>query len=1076
MKRIFIICLLFFSAGAFAQQHSWDGRNLKPNAKIRTLNLFVNVIYDVNPDSNVAQTDTAYWGNATMEGINTAPIPTYLTDTTFMDIEHKAQSKGTMTRLYRESSFDSLRIIGDFMVVNIKESRVLNEFPKFDRYEILHSALNYINNNGGLRTIFRHDSIADYEYRNHDTIFYIQTFFRNIKKYYGGYNNGSGSGSSGFSTPNPYEPVHPYFLTIWDSILVNNRYCKLSPKGTCQCVGGGNLAANPTGIVCHEISHSLFGGNDFHTSGGNHRATKEQMPFLTVQCGYGLMGAANSSLVGCNGYERWRMHWKHPLAPDYITARDVTNSNYTLSDISKVDGNLTFYLRDFVTYGDAVRIRLPYKDSSACSNQYIWLENHQVGYNNKLDFLQHSNTSSCRPQGAAGIYAYYQIGRDTLIGNSNTVWFRDERDNLKMIPAEGYYNYSKHELPEGESYNLHCVNWGTHNYFHQREESNPFNGYQDQEIQFHSDENENKLDTHNIYPMWRKVIGSDSIDWLPFLGDELDAFTTHVKIGMATNPSSCNAKVYYNYLMKTGENDYVSNPNKHRNVRTTYLTGLSIEMVPQANHDFLVHIRWDDYDITQQANWTGRIVLKEQAHLLRGSRITLTQNLTPEQPFRDAESGQFAPTTRMLCQNGSLLTLQGNAVMELEKKSSLLLKQECRLNLSDTASIRIGAGCRMEAAANATIRMGGQSRIFVDSGGVLLLRDSVLFSDSARIVVRPGGQLITEAALPISQDSQHFLFPPSTCLMRNEAAPAEDSVPQKKGYESFFGKNNTEWHLGYYPNNYNYICDLESVKNNFSGGLNALCKFDSNYMEINGKMYLNYFREDTTTGRLYRIISLSKENDVIEVLICDMSLNVGDTFYLPNMYDSLIIYNSIEFDEELTRYIEEGLPIVADSVFFMENKKCIRFKYISPSWYFDYLHIYFIEGVGSTYGPGFIMGYITEGLPILTCSYKDDTLVFMYNTEIGCELYFGNYPTPKFVSKTLHIYPNPAQDYLQVKNEDMADGNGEIVIVNALGMVMHRGRLVEGEARISLQGWASGIYTLLYRSQKSVQQVRFVKE
>ena len=107
--------------------------------------------------------------------------------------------------------------------------------------------------------------------------------------------------------------------------------------------------------------------------------------------------------------------------------------------------------------------------------------------------------------------------------------------------------------------------------------------------------------------------------------------------------------------------------------------------------DFIVHVRWDDYDITQQANWTGRIVLKEQAHLLRGSRITLTQNLTPEQPFRDAESGEFAPTTRMLCEQGSLLTLQANAVIELEKKSSLLLERGSRLTLSDTAVIRIFA-------------------------------------------------------------------------------------------------------------------------------------------------------------------------------------------------------------------------------------------------------------------------------------------------------------------------------------------------------------------------------------------------
>lgn len=45
-----------------------------------------------------------------------------------------------------------------------------------------------------------------------------------------------------------------------------------------------------------------------------------------------------------------------------------------------------------------------------------------------------------------------------------------------------------------------------------------------------------------------------------------------------------------------------------------------------------------------------------------------------------------------------------------------------------------------------------------------------------------------------------------------------------------------------------------------------------------------------------------------------------------------------------------------------------------------------------------------------------------------------------------------------------------------MGMVLHHGRLVEGEARISLHGWASGVYTLLYRSPKGSQQVRFVKE
>ena len=42
-------------------------------------------------------------------------------------------------------------------------------------------------------------------------------------------------------------------------------------------------------------------------------------------------------------------------------------------------GEKTFTLRDFVTYGDVIRIKLPYKDSEFASNQYIWLENHQSG-------------------------------------------------------------------------------------------------------------------------------------------------------------------------------------------------------------------------------------------------------------------------------------------------------------------------------------------------------------------------------------------------------------------------------------------------------------------------------------------------------------------------------------------------------------------------------------------------------------------------------------------------------------------------------------------------------------------------
>lgn len=40
---------------------------------------------------------------------------------------------GTCTRLYGEASFDSLQIIGDFIVVNIRESTIIDS-GGFDRY------------------------------------------------------------------------------------------------------------------------------------------------------------------------------------------------------------------------------------------------------------------------------------------------------------------------------------------------------------------------------------------------------------------------------------------------------------------------------------------------------------------------------------------------------------------------------------------------------------------------------------------------------------------------------------------------------------------------------------------------------------------------------------------------------------------------------------------------------------------------------------------------------------------------------------------------------------------------------
>ena len=727
-------------------------------SRFRVINLFINIIYDVNPALNPCANDTVYWGNAYHEGINNEAIPTYLLH--LMDTGYVVSDTGLITRLYRESSYDSVWIVGDFIVVNVKESSVLaqNNANMFNKTSIVSATIEIINNYG-FSTIFGHNNLEEYiEFNDNQSIgpgggvdtntayinrnfLYTQIIIRNITQQYGEVGIGSGISS------NRLLPLVNKYISY------NNYYINFNGKGTLQCVGGGDISQNPTGIVVHEISHSLFGSNDFHTSGGNHRGgTSSLMPFMTLQNGYGLMGAANSALVCCNGYERWRMHWKHPDAVDYISAMDSTHQTSIISDIQKSDGNKTFLLRDFITYGDAVRIKLPYKDREDCSNQYIWLENHQVGSNDKLDFLQYANTRSCRPDSVAGIYAYYQIGRDVLSGDKNIVNYADERDNLKFIPAEGYFNYQKQEV---DTYQLQCINYNKHTYQSVRQDANPFNGYQDMETQFHPQDNEDTISIYNEYPMWRKVIDNQAIDSMPFIGDSRDMFAAHTKLNMASNPSTCNAKTYYNCLTEHNILNY--NHYNPRHNRTTYLTGLSIEMIPQANKDFLVRIRWDDYDITNDAVFTGRIALKERAVLKAGNHITLTQNRTPAQPFRDNTTGYFDTLTIMRCENGSEFVQERNTSLNITENSQLIIQSGSIYNAYGNAQINVTKGGLLKLEQGASVKMHDTVLIQIDSSARMIIENNVKFGKNAKIIVKPGGKLVVNGAT-LTSDSVTVLW------------------------------------------------------------------------------------------------------------------------------------------------------------------------------------------------------------------------------------------------------------------------------------------------------------------------------
>ena len=169
------VLLMLFAVAVFAQRNSWDGWMVKPRGEIRMLNFFVNIIYDVHPEREKPFAKTNHWNMVLLESLNQNP-PDYLLR--LMDTVYNPNNLyGCITRLYGESSFDELQITGYFVVVNIKESRVL-KLGSFNESNIENAAVDFINEQGGLQTMYGHNDISYYD-NGSGKIGFIQFFFRN---------------------------------------------------------------------------------------------------------------------------------------------------------------------------------------------------------------------------------------------------------------------------------------------------------------------------------------------------------------------------------------------------------------------------------------------------------------------------------------------------------------------------------------------------------------------------------------------------------------------------------------------------------------------------------------------------------------------------------------------------------------------------------------------------------------------------------------------------------------------------------------------------------------------------------
>ena len=727
--------LTTFAAGPY---NSEIGYNFPTKGTYRMLAIFVNIIYDVNPGLDPHIVNGYGWNTTGEEGVNQCPPTQYFNDV--YDVEDRLPRQGFFTRFMSECSFDSLVLLGDFTSIEIKESMI--DKIGIKHHNFMRSVLDYINDSGGLQAMYGHNSIDDYDNATcanknigvlpqpNNKVDYVSFFVLNPCDDLVGV--ASGSGVTGcFTNTSTYKlklSDGEYPIECWQVSGVGHRHLKYEPS-----------------LVIHEFAHSLLGPNSFHTSGGNHLGSGETATFLFSQNGYGLFCP---SLRSCNAYERWRLGWQSPSNSPHTIAANGMSSEIN----GKFSGTRTFYLRDFVTYGDAIRIKLPYKDNTTSSDQYIWLENHQLGRNGKLDGHGYHffPNNVCIPLGNPGIYAFYQVGKDVLTHTSaDTVYPNNEKDNLRMINAEGNYN-----MEYAGEYD-DCWGWGNNITFRYLSE-NPLSGANDQteainttgeSLSFFSDFHKginNKIKDGVLY---NQLICS---------GDNWDGFESGRVLDISSNPTPINAATYHaNY----SGNRYTKVDNQ-RDTRKKYLTGLSIKMNHAYNIGntsvFKVDIRWDDYDVKQNVHWAGNIVLKEQLNLLEGKTIYLEQNLTPSQINRDPISGVYAPPTMFTCESGSNMSLAQDACLLLQDKSSLIFETGSELQIADGGSIVVETGSTLNIKSGASVSVSGTGKIVVKDGGYVCIENgaNIVLADYASIVFLEEGSL---------RGTNPELFDASTC-------------------------------------------------------------------------------------------------------------------------------------------------------------------------------------------------------------------------------------------------------------------------------------------------------------------------
>jgi hypothetical protein len=492
----------------------------------------------------------------------------------------------------------------------------------------------------------------------------------------------------------------------------------------------------PFNIIRHEFSHMIFGDNDFHCGGGG--TGNPNNYWIPLESGWSNMSLYNGSLNSWNAWDRLRLDWKAPGSNFGVAARNQSN-------IAFVNGNLDatvpaqagiYTLRDFVLFGDALRIKLPFTDPATDFPLFLWIENHQGRNVNGVEFdkWQWEVGNTCVQPVIPGLYAYMQVDKEVRSGASASAVYYGYADYLRPITADGFWD---RDFESTQVFNP-CVQWGNTNSFI-KTLPNPLTGGGDQDFYSYDINNNNVINYNDQYVNFTEKAGGNYFNNLFMLGNSRHAFTLtgNKKIGIGTNPSSAS-------MMNLVSYDYPNPTLGIKNLRKVYLNGISIEILNQTGGNIQVQIRFDDVDINNDARWCGdEIVLNPitspsgfSMNIKSGKTVTLDQGTTAtrmDNPQIFNGKKVFASNTLFRATANTIINMETNSNFIVDNNSILRMESGSALNVANGATIRVKRGGRLELQTGCVIN--------VADGGKIIIEEEAATNNDGWLVYFPNARI-----------------------------------------------------------------------------------------------------------------------------------------------------------------------------------------------------------------------------------------------------------------------------------------------------------------------------------------------